>query len=259
MSGDTLVVSIHTLRRDGYAMAMRDETIDLAKLAMETERLCLRYVNEIVLPLSLCPWAAPALQKEGVQMVVITSIFDDAEDMIQAATEVRELLARVDDHAIELVLVLLPRCTYSRLEMDDLLRAIRQDGGGRTAARSETSFALAAFHPDAPPDTTSSERFIPYLRRSPDPMIQAVRHSTLAKIDPGRGAGTAFFDAEKLNFQQLLSPAPQPLRKRIADANLATCQHAGLSHLEKRFASILEDHRQTRALLHSTRERTEGG
>jgi hypothetical protein len=216
---------------------------------METERLCRRYVNEIVLPFSLCPWAAPALQKEHVQISVITDILDNPTNMSGAANEVRALLSRIDDVSTELVLVVLPRCTYSRLQMDDLLREIRQDGGGHISARGETSFALAAFHPDAAPDTTSAERFIPYLRRSPDPMIQAVRHSTLAKIDSGRSGGTAFFDAETLNLQQIMSPPTKPLRQKIAESNLVTCQRAGLSELEKRFASILDDRRRTHELL----------
>lgn len=235
-------------------MTRSDEEIELVRLVVETERLCRRYVNEIVLPLSLCPWAAPALQNDRVQISVITSVFDDPADMSAAAREVRDLLARVDDISTELVLVLLPRCSYSRLEMDDLLRAIRQDGDGRTSDGSERSFALAAFHPDAPPDTTSAERFIPYLRRSPDPMIQAVRHSTLAKIDPKQSGGTAFFDPEALDFHQLRSPPPKPLRQRIAEANLVTCQSAGLTALEERFASILEDRQRTRALLRSEKE-----
>lgn len=223
---------------------MDDDLIDTDSLIYETRRLCQRYIDEIVLPYSLCPWAAPALQNYLVQTLVITEQFPAPSDIIRAAAEVRRALDEVSDETIELVLVVLPRCTFSRLEMDDLLRELRQDGVRRDEREGEMTFALAAFHPDATPDTTTAERFIPYLRRSPDPMIQAVRTSVLRKIDPARGSGTAYFDLKSMSLEALASPAPEALRSKIARANLETCKRAGLARLEDAFAAILEDRRK---------------
>ncbi len=229
-------------------MLMSDDSIDTESLIAETRRLCTRYVDEIVLAHDLCPWAGSALRSGSVQMSVITDIFASTEGVSQAALRVTEAL-RASDERIELVLVLLPRCEFPRLEMDDLLREIRRGATTSAEDRSETSFALAAFHPDAPLDVATPERFIPYLRRSPDPMIQAVRTSVLQKIDPGRGSGTAYVDLEKMSFEALATPAPLPLRAKIAHANLETCRRLGLDNLKDQIDSILEDRRLSRARL----------
>lgn len=220
---------------------MDNNYIDTDSLICETRRLCQRYIDEIVLPYALCPWAEPALKANAVQITVITEQFGPASDFLRASVHVREALSLCTDEAIELVLLVLPRCTFSRLEMDDLLRHIRRNG----TQEGELSFALAAFHPNATPDKSTAERFIPYLRRSPDPMIQAVRSSVLRKIDPSRGAGTSFFDLTSMSLESLACPAPEPLRTRIARANLETCEQAGLDQLEERYSAIMDDRRRT--------------
>lgn len=238
---------------------MTNDMIDNTALETETRRLCQRYIDEVVLPFNLCPWAAPALQKSAVQMAVITDTFSGTASYAEAAERVLSALNSIQNDEIELVLVLLPRCRYSRLDMDDVLREIRQrtrpvgthERSRIEAEQGEATFALAAFHPDAAPDTTTGERLIPYLRRTPDPMIQAVRSSTLAKIDPDRGTGTAFFNIEEMSLDQLNRSPKQPLRARVANANLETCLREGLSSLEARFNAILEDHAVTRARLSS--------
>jgi hypothetical protein len=233
---------------------MTHSGIDEAELVSGTTRLCQRYIDEVVLPYSLCPWAAPALAGGKVQILVITDVIAHSTSFIAAAQRVLSVLRDEVKTETELALIVLPRCEYSRLQMDDLLRAVRQKqrpvGTLKTNEApndSEVSFALAAFHPDAAPDTSTPERLIPYLRRTPEPMIQAVRTDTLAKIDPDRGAGTAYFDLESLDLEKLSRPAPEPLRLRIARANLETCQARGLAELEACFRSILEDRDQTRA------------
>lgn len=228
---------------------MNETHIDTDSLISETTRLCQRYIDEIVLPYGLCPWAAPALKNKTVQISVITENFSHPSDIPRAGRAALDALEACTDKAIELVLVILPRSTFSRLEMDELLRAMRQNKGSRDAHQGELAFALAAFHPDAPADTTTAERFIPYLRRSPDPMVQAVRRSVLRKIDPARGSGTAYFELEKMSLESLRDPAPEPLRARIARANLETCRNAGLEQIEERYFSIMADRNETRDRL----------
>jgi hypothetical protein len=219
-------------------------------LEIETRRLCERYVKEIVLRFALCPWAEPALRANLVQTIVITDFFSSPTDLPAAANAVVARLNQAVDSPHELLLILLPRAEITRLEMDELLRRVRnlQKETSSTNA-SEASFALASFHPDASPDATSPERLIPYLRRSPDPMIQAVRTATLAKIDPDRGAGTYYFDPQSMDIQTLSTPSPEPLRLRVAKANLATCQKLGFEEVEAQVQSILEDRRTSRVRI----------
>jgi|GEM_PF-308388 len=229
---------------------MKYDAEQLHLLEMETRRLCARYVQEIVLRFGLCPWAEPALRAKSTQTVVITDHFRSPSDLSSAARAVSTCLAQELDAPHELLLIVLPRTEITRLEMDELLRRVRsldREAGG--TGPSEAPFALAAFHPDASPDTASPERLIPYLRRSPDPMIQAVRTASLANIDPDRGAGTSYFDPLRMDIQTLSAPSPEPLRLRIARANLATCQEVGFEELETLVRSIMEDRRTSRTYI----------
>lgn len=224
---------------------MSTTTLDLEH---EARRLCQRYVDEVVLRFDLCPWAAPALRDGRVEMLVITDqITDLAVDGSAAAKQVFETLNQLEkDTRVELVLVLLPRFELGRLELDAFQRMVRAH-----QEKGEAAFALAAFHPEAEPDLTDPERLIPFLRRSPDPMLQAVRSATLDRIDPSRGAGTQFMDLDEVLKMGLLSETglgkspPEPLRRRIARANRETLEHHGIREFERALTDIIEDRART--------------
>jgi len=214
-----------------------------SELASEATRLCRRYVDEIVLEFDLCPWAAPALRGDRVQISVINRQIDAALDYAEAAADAADRLDRAAaEPSLDLVLLVFPRCHVGRLEFEKLQRALRHELAAR-AGGGEVSFALAAFHPEADVDTASPERLIPYLRRSPDPLLQAVRTSVLRRVEGPRPSGTGFVNAE-LVLALAESPAPpEPLRLRIARANLATWQAGGAATLQTRIEAIHEDRR----------------
>lgn len=204
----------------------------------EAIRLCRRYIDEVVLPYDLCPWAAPALRQQRVEITVISdAVREPGQAVADAARRAAEVLERfAAEPRIELVLLVLPRFALDRSEFDALLRAVRE----RTS-----TFVMAAFHPDAPLDLASPERLVPFLRRSPDPMIQAVRRDVLDRIDPGRGTGTAFIPlADFLTGALDAAPEPSP-RERVAQANRSTILRVGAEVVEQTLGAIHEDRRRT--------------
>lgn len=225
-------------------------------LAEEARRLCERYIREIVLPFGLCPWAEPALVAGRVEISVITDDFSDDDGLTRAAEATRATLDELAD-SVDLALVVLPRWHRCRLDMDSLLRIFRSLPSrlsARTAPQrtpshdgSERNFAVAAFHPDAPPDSSDPERFIPYLRRSPDPLVQAVRNEVLRAVDSGRGSGTAFLSIADLTSTMSSSGFRQQksLRARIAESNWKTVQKDGGRSFEAAVADILLDRDET--------------
>jgi hypothetical protein len=216
-------------------------------LVREARRLCQRYVDEVVLEFDLCPWAAPALRANRVEISVIADqIRATAEDGPSVAQRVTQVLdAMASDSRVELVLLVLPRFELGRLDLDVFQRMVRE-----LHTPTAPSFLLAAFHPDARPDTSDPERMIPFLRRSPDPMLQAVRATVLDRIDPSRGSGTQFMDlATLLSGNVASTPAPEPLRRRIARTNLETIQRHGIATVEQALSDIIEDRNRTYAKL----------
>ncbi len=223
-------------------MSTTDHALDLA-----ARRLCRRYIDEVILRFDLCPWAAPALQGDRVELSVITDqIRSLSADGPSAASRVLTALEGfANDSRVELVLLILPRFELGRLELDAFQRMVRE-----LQAQGDGSFVLAAFHPDARPDLEDPERLIPYLRRSPDPMLQALRTTVLDRIDPSRGSGTQFMDLETLLASGALNaPPPEPLRRRIGRINLDTVNRVGLSAVEQAIEDIVQDRRRTYANL----------
>lgn len=144
--------------RQAYARAVD------AAWAAEALRLTNRYVAEVVERFDFCPWAAPARAKGEIWM--------DAVDAADAADAIRRFLATP---GAAIGLVILPG--YS--EPPAGLRRLRDE---LLAGPLGREVALADFHPDADLDRSHPSRLVRYLRRSPDPMLQAVRHADLASV-----------------------------------------------------------------------------
>jgi hypothetical protein len=141
---------------------------------------------------------------------------------------------------IEIGLLIFPILRVSRHELEqvtaELVEADRERRGLESAP-----FALAAFHPDAEPNTQHAERLIPFLRRSPDPTLQLVRISALDRVRAGSQEGTAFVDVTKLDLSKLPTKKPMSLRERIARANLRTVERAGIQEVERILLDICRD------------------
>ncbi len=176
-------------------------------LERESRRLLDRYQVEIVERFGLCPWAAPARARGEVRVAVV-----DAEHAGAA------LDAFIADSGAIIGLVVMPSFTGDA----GALRGLRDEL--LTAARAAT-LALADFHPEAHFDATAAARLVPWLRRSPDPMLQAVRHTTLA---PLRRSVVLMDAAEQLEVLAGRGSPPRPDPAAVvATDNLATVVEQG--------------------------------
>lgn len=213
-----------------------------ARLVTEATRLCRRYIDEFVLHFDLCPWAAPALQAGRVQITVLTDVLVESEDAHPLiAKVVQQLTLAASRTDVELVLLVFPRCSLDRLAFERFQRDLRDAMQEPTDVGMRSAFALAAFHPDAPLDLQSPERLIPYLRRSPDPLLQAIRTTTLHRLEPTNPSGTGFVTPEQLLALTVPLPQHPSLRLRVARANLATFHERGGQEMEEKLADIFRD------------------
>lgn len=212
------------------------------ELAQEARRVLCRYVDEVVLPLNLCPWARGSLSSGKLMIEPICATFSGIADARRAAQDAASVLARADaDLNIELVMIPFPRLEMGRVAFDEVLRAVR-------ALYREPTYALAAFHPEPVSAMSSPDQAVAFLRRSPDPMIQAVRSSVLARIDPGRGEGTSFISLEEI-ASVLQSGAKESLRSKILNANFATLKRLGREGIEAALQEIRGDRDRSYAAI----------
>lgn len=203
-------------------------------LVRECLRVYRRYAIEVVEALGLCPYAEPCRKEGRTREIVILAPEPDAN---RALSAVREVAA---DPKIEVALLLWPRVRVDRLGwarfVESLRAAHQRDPGGLV-------MAMEGFHPEAAPDLEAPERLVPFLRRTPDPTIQLVRHAVLERVRRGTPQGTMFVDPSTTSLHALLAErAPRPLHERIATCNHATVTRLGL----ERVRAILDDIRRDR-------------
>jgi hypothetical protein len=184
----------------------------------EVRRLLERYLVEIVEAYELCPWARAA--REGGELAVEILWQQPAEDAWVAAAE--HQLARP---AARVVMVIAPEWPGTRVA----LRALRD----RVAARIPTA-GVADFHPDAPLELATAAKLVPFLRRSPDPLLQLV---PLALLDTVRAAPPPPALADQARMLGGQAPGP---RGNVVE-RLAAANHARVSTDAVVFAAKLDE------------------
>ena len=175
------------------------------KLA-EVRRILDRYLVEVVEAYDLCPWARSA--RNGGEVAVEILWGEPAVDAWARAAE-----AALAHPETRVAMVVAPETTLSPAE----LRRVRDRVGARIPG-----VGVAHFHPDAALDLASPARLVPFLRRSPDPLLQLV---PLALLDSVRGAPSA---ARLVQQVQMLLGTAAPPRGDVAD-RIAAVNHTRVS------------------------------
>ena len=181
--------------------------------AAQVRRILERYLVEVVERHALCPWARAARERGELAVGILWG-----EPALEAwVAEARRLLA---GPGARVAMVIAPEAALTRPG----LAALRDQVAARLAA-----VGVAEFHPDAALDLATPARLVPFLRRSPDPMLQLV---PLALIDDARAAragavaGAAGLAQQAAMLGGLTAPARE-LTDEIAAANHATVAAAG--------------------------------
>lgn len=210
----------------------------------EAIRVYRRYGVDIVEALTLCPFAAPS--RRGGHVVEYVSLVPELSSEA-ALTDALEIVHRAaDDTTVEIGLVLFPLVDIARIDFARFVERLR-----RTHQDEPTGLVMAmeSFHPDSEVDTSSAERLIPFLRRTPDPTIQLVRQSVLDRVRRGTEQGTAFFDITTMSLEALEAKPSKPLHTRIAETNHETVRAHGADAIAQRFADVRRDRDESYARL----------
>ncbi|MDQ3337666.1 MAG: hypothetical protein M4D80_21090 [Myxococcota bacterium] len=184
----------------------------------EVRRILDRYLVEIVEAYDLCPWAKSARLAGEVSVEIVwgTPALEAWEAAARAALAKPE--ARV-------AMIVAPELAIERDEFSAVRDAI--------AARIPTA-GVADFHPRAPLDLASPSRLVPFVRRSPDPLLQLV---PLAILDQVRSAPPL---ASTMQQAQILGGHAAPPREDVA-SRIARANHATVTANAARITEILDD------------------
>lgn len=183
----------------------------------EVIRVLERYLVEIVEMYDLCPWARMARQKSelGLEVLWGTPTLDAWIAAAQAA------LARPKTRV---AMVIAPELVIEPAALHRI--------SGEIAAKI-TSAGVADFHPQAALDLATPARLVPYLRRSPDPLIQLVPFSVL---DAVRGPPS---DATRVHQAGMLGGIAEPPKPDAAE-RVAAVNHETVRGAHERISATLD-------------------
>ena len=194
------------------------------KKTAEVRRILDRYLVEVVERYELCPWARGAREggELGIALLWGTPPFESWYRFSYG------VLARP---GVRVGMVIAPELDIA----PSAFRALRDE-----LAALHPDAGVADFHPDAALDLASPARLVPFLRRSPDPMLQLVPLELLANA---RAAPPALVRANQL---RALAGRGEPPRGDVAD-RIAAANHAVVAEhaaaIERTLAAIAEDRR----------------
>lgn len=216
-------------------------TTNDAALERECLRVYRRYAVEIVEALGFCPYAERS-RLEGHTRELVFFCRELAIPPVLAAVD-----AIAEDEHVEIGLLIFPRIHETRLGFARFVESLRA-----THQRSPRGLVMAmeGFHPEAEPDMRASERLVPFIRRTPDPTVQLVRHSVLERVRRSSPSGTSFFDPARMSLDAALhASTPTPLHERIAATNYHTIERLGVPAVRSILDDILRDRDESYAAV----------
>jgi hypothetical protein len=190
--------------------------------AREVRRVLDRYLVEIVEHYELCPWARSSRTGGELAVEILWGV-PTVEDWLAASVRA------FTDPAIRVAMLVAPELVITRTALHEVR--------DRVAKRAD-ALGIAEFHPAATYDGQTPARLVPFLRRSPDPLLQCV---PLALLDQVRGPPLTVQRSEQIAMLVKaggVHAVKPPLSDRIAIAN-----HARVSQheCEAKLAAIMSD------------------
>jgi hypothetical protein len=184
----------------------------------EVRRILNRYLVEVVEAYDLCPWAR-STRRAGEVAVGIVWDTPSVEAWVSAAT------AALATPKTQIAMIVAPQLSGDPAE----LRAIRD-----AVALQVPSAGVAHFHPEAPLDLTTPARLVPFVRRSPDRLLQLVPLAILERVRVVPQLADRALQAQIL--RGTIPPPREDVAERIARENHAQVS----SHLARIVATLGE-------------------
>lgn len=182
-----------------------DVDVDLAL------RLNARYVEEVVIGWSLCPWAARAWRAGEVARRVFV---EETLDVMPVLAFIDELCAAP---APAIGLAIFPGAKLPDAAFGSFAERVRRADRARRPPGERAPFLLAAFHPDSGRDAgfEDAARLVSFIRRTPDPTLQLVRASLVEALSrEGRDVSA---DIARDNLATVTTRDPRALGALLED------------------------------------------
>lgn len=137
-----------------------------------------RWLDSLVVALTLCPFAQRELENDRVRFVV-----SEACDEEQLLVSLEAELEYLDSHpAVATTLLIHPRVLHDFFDYNQFLQPA---DGLLTQMKLDGIYQIASFHPDYQFAGTDPDDAENYTNRSPYPMLHIIREESLARAIAG--------------------------------------------------------------------------
>lgn len=191
--------------------------VALSEKLSEVRRILDRYIVEVVERFDLCPWARSARLGGEVAVEVLWGE-PTPEAWVEAG---RALIARP---TTRVAMVVAPESSVCERDLRELRNVVTTGVPGT---------GVAHFYPVAELDLATPARLVPFLRRSPDPLLQLVPLSLLASVRE------APMTHDRVVQLQMLGGTAPPARGDVGDM-IADANHARVSADPAAFTAALD-------------------
>jgi hypothetical protein len=137
---------------------------------------CRQWVEEVVVGLNLCPFAAQPMGQGRVRFHATPA--DQLETIYQSFLQELDQINRLDEAEVETALFIIPRGLE---QFSDYLELLTLAEEVIAEAGLEGLFQLASFHPDYRFEGATADDPANYTNRSPYPMIHVIREAPLSR------------------------------------------------------------------------------
>ncbi len=198
-----------------------------AAKSVEARRILDRYLVEVVEKYDLCPWARGARLAGEIAIELVWGA-PSLEEWVSAAKHaLAQPKARV-------AMVVAPELVIEPFELHDVRNRVIE---------AIATAGIAEFHPDAALDLATPARLVPFLRRSPDPLLQLV---PLALLESVRTSSIAVDRAQQAQILGGFMAPRDDVAARIAASNHVTVT-AQRTEIVAALDAIAEDRRTSYA------------
>jgi len=169
------------------------------------------WINEIVIGLNLCPFAAKPFNDDTIDYIVARTD-DKKPELEQHLHQLSDCFNKLDDTAsIATSLLIFPE-TYK--QFDDYLELVYLSNLLLEDLNYSGIYQLASFHPEYLFDDTAEDDASNFTNRSPYPMLHIIREIDLEK------AITNYPDIEQVpenNIKKLRAIGYKEMQKKLSD------------------------------------------
>lgn len=142
----------------------------MSEVSEQVESTVREWVDQVVVKLGLCPFAAPVIESEGLR-VVVAETTDEDDAMATVLQEVRALIEG-DDEGVATTMIVTPN---QFKDFEAYLEILAELEGVLDEAGADHLIQIASFHPDYLFEDVEADDRSNYTNRSPFPIFHLLR------------------------------------------------------------------------------------